>query len=385
MTNNYSLPPLRDLSPGRIAQRAEHLHAEITRQHPSRRLHRLAVLVIAAAVVVAVPAVAIAVDPGVLPWNGQAPAPANVVQNFASLAVGAPPGMNPYVQASQARSVTLANGSTLWIAPAANNGICLQFQNGDGGCDQGHRRTIGVSFGITGLGSGLPINELTIRLEGTINAPAGSTLEADFANGTTVPIPLVWVGPPISAGFYQQTIPPGPKITALVLRNPSGDEIATRAKPFADQLYSPSGPASIVGSTIDPVTGTPRDADASQAQVLITSGNAILSTAPRSNGNGQCAWINIGNNGGGYSDCQLPLPSVPELGLFQLDNGTVLAGQVGSDVTSVTLQLANGTTTALTPTQGWILLAGLTTSQEPITAIAYNASGGQVATQTLGN
>ena len=36
MTNDYSIPPLRDLPPGRLAQRSEHLRAEITRQ-PQRR------------------------------------------------------------------------------------------------------------------------------------------------------------------------------------------------------------------------------------------------------------------------------------------------------------------------------------------------------------
>jgi hypothetical protein len=36
MTNDYSIPPLRDLPPGRLAQRAEHLHAEITSRRQTR-------------------------------------------------------------------------------------------------------------------------------------------------------------------------------------------------------------------------------------------------------------------------------------------------------------------------------------------------------------
>jgi hypothetical protein len=36
MTNDYSIPPLRDLPLGRLAQRAEHLHAEITREQQHR-------------------------------------------------------------------------------------------------------------------------------------------------------------------------------------------------------------------------------------------------------------------------------------------------------------------------------------------------------------
>jgi hypothetical protein len=36
MTNDYSIPPLRDLPPGRLAQRAQHLHAEITRGQQTR-------------------------------------------------------------------------------------------------------------------------------------------------------------------------------------------------------------------------------------------------------------------------------------------------------------------------------------------------------------
>jgi len=36
MTNDYSIPPLRDLPPGRLTQRAQHFHAEITRGQQSR-------------------------------------------------------------------------------------------------------------------------------------------------------------------------------------------------------------------------------------------------------------------------------------------------------------------------------------------------------------
>jgi hypothetical protein len=36
MTNDYSMPPLRDLPPGRLAQRAQHLYAEITHESRAR-------------------------------------------------------------------------------------------------------------------------------------------------------------------------------------------------------------------------------------------------------------------------------------------------------------------------------------------------------------
>lgn len=40
MSNDYSLPPLRDLPPSRLGQRAEHLHAEITREQQPRFMMR---------------------------------------------------------------------------------------------------------------------------------------------------------------------------------------------------------------------------------------------------------------------------------------------------------------------------------------------------------
>ena len=45
-----SLPPSRDLPPGHLDQRAEHLHSEITRERPARA-RRITVLAIAAACV----------------------------------------------------------------------------------------------------------------------------------------------------------------------------------------------------------------------------------------------------------------------------------------------------------------------------------------------
>lgn len=63
MTDDFSLPPLRDLPPGRLAQRAEHLHAEILREPRrasfTRDPRRLAIAV-ALAAAIAIPATAFA-------------------------------------------------------------------------------------------------------------------------------------------------------------------------------------------------------------------------------------------------------------------------------------------------------------------------------------
>jgi hypothetical protein len=137
---------------------------------------------------------------------------------------------------------------------------------------------------------------------------------------------------------------------------------------------------------INPATGAPSGADASKKTVLITSANVTLWTAPRSDANGYCVWTSqTGTSPGGLmSNCDLPRPAQSELGLGLLGT-TTLVGRVRDNVASVKVQLANGNTTTLKPTDSWVLLGGIPTSALPLTATAYDSTGSPLATETLGN
>src|SRR5437868_12838025 len=84
MTDDFSLPPLRDLPPGRLAKRAEHLHAEIlreSRQGTFTRDPRRIAIAVALAAAIAIPATAFAGKLGDLLGisNGGTPVSANSV------------------------------------------------------------------------------------------------------------------------------------------------------------------------------------------------------------------------------------------------------------------------------------------------------------------
>lgn len=192
-----------------------------------RRSRRIWLIAAVAAVFLAVPTVAIALDPTILPWTSAKPAPAHVVRDFATLAIGAPPGMDPHVRPGEARTVPLPDGGTVWIAPAANDGICDDFKNSrGGGCDQTRRFPLDLGVASDGsipCGEGLP----PVILQGHVNAQPGSMLQLEFSDGTVTSLPLIWVGPPINAGFFEHRVPQGSHTKAVVLRDPSGTILAT--------------------------------------------------------------------------------------------------------------------------------------------------------------
>ena len=197
-----------------------------------RRGRRVAVAVAVAAAFLAVPAVAIALDPTILPWNSAAPAPSSVVKSFAELSIGAPPGMDPHARPGEARTVPLEDGGIVWVDPAANGGFCEQWaRGGDGGCDQTREFPISDRLGTVGsvmCGS----QPQAARVNGHVIAKPGSTLELDFSDGTSASLPLTWVGPPISAGFFEAES--GKRMRGLLLRDPDGSVIATDTKLFKE-------------------------------------------------------------------------------------------------------------------------------------------------------
>jgi hypothetical protein len=219
---------------------------------------------------------------------------------------------------------------------------------------------------------GLAANDVTsITVSAAVNPAAPATIEqAQLANNAFVaPVP-----DHLGLGLGV--------VTLTVTRTDGSTATVT--------LGGPKLPLGRSGTLINRATGAPGAADASKKRVLIQSGDATLWTAPRSDGSGYCVWLIILPNGGGGSGCNLPGPPGPELGLGIQRNpsqgllgSTTLSGQVGTNVTRVVVQFANGSTTTLGPVDGWVLLAGIAPEALPLTAIAYNSAGAILAKQTL--
>lgn len=147
-------------------------------------------------------------------FSGSPAAPNIVKKEFLDLPVGAPAEWMPEPIAAQARTVgTFMMGrhrSRLWVVPTKQGGYCYQFENAWGGC----RNTAADRTGSAG-GIGLEMRqtapvgqiEYTILVGGDLTNPASTTLTAHYADGSRVDVPFVWVGKPISAGFFTYNVP----------------------------------------------------------------------------------------------------------------------------------------------------------------------------------
>jgi hypothetical protein len=212
------------------------------RRRPAKRALAAAAVVVAAILSLAA---AFGLYGDVLPFASQAPAPPPVVKDFQTLfsGEGAPPGMDPRVRAGETRRVaTFANGShryVLYVAPSKQGGFCEDFVNLFGGCRQTRTLPAGAPsggpdeinpFAIGPLGNMSSENTAAI-LGGDLLVPPGTSLSIEFADGSSAEIPIVFVSPPIDAGFFlysvpAEHIPEGHQATYLTARDEHGQIVA---------------------------------------------------------------------------------------------------------------------------------------------------------------
>jgi hypothetical protein len=155
---------------------------------------------------------------GTLPFASQEPAPAPVVKDFQTLFGGeaAPPGMDPHVLAGETKRVaTFADGKyVLYVAPTKTGGFCESFVRLFGGCRQDRKLPAGAPTGgsdevnpfAIGLMGAMSSRGPTI-LGGDLLLPAGTLLSVEFADGSSAEVPVVFVSPPIDAGFFLYPVP----------------------------------------------------------------------------------------------------------------------------------------------------------------------------------
>lgn len=212
-----------------------------------RRRSRLLVLAVLAAAAVAIAAPALGLSGKIVHLFGSSePAPARVEESFASLDVGAPPGMATGVIAEQTRKVLDQpigdeKRAVLWIAPTKVGGFCMTLGLGrvdsaphelGGGCD--HDRALPFSLGLSAPG---PISRTgkvlrgPILFSGSALIDEGRTVAFEFEDGKQATVPVVWVSEPIDAGFFVYAVPEehwveGRRPTMATLKDDEGKALA---------------------------------------------------------------------------------------------------------------------------------------------------------------
>jgi DNA-binding SARP family transcriptional activator len=164
-----------------------------------------------------------------LRWTSLEPAPSGVIRYFANspnFKLGSPAGAMAQPIAREARTVplpplidsengrfALSGGGVVDVTPALKGGFCT-----DDGCDPSRAYPINATTFAGGCGASdhtRPTLLVGHVNAGLVKAKPGSMLRVSFSDGSFTDIGLTWVGPPISAGFFQELIAPRMRIAGL--------------------------------------------------------------------------------------------------------------------------------------------------------------------------
>ena len=243
--------------------------SEVHRRARRRPSARLVLALAAGLAVVAVAAPASGLHEPVIDFFAGKRATERVLPTFATMDVGAPPGMATGVVAGETRrvmTVRLSDGAhELWVAPTRAGGFCTLWTKLSGGCDRLGTVPLSVSYG------GQPF-----VATGHANADYVHSVEARYPDGTTDPVDVSWVGAPINAGFFAYEPEPGRVPAELVGIDANGDVVT----------HHPLGRTADESLLADAVVD-----DKEELAALDTrDGTARLWVAP-TRYEGRCAWV----------------------------------------------------------------------------------------------
>jgi hypothetical protein len=303
----------------------------------------------------------------VLDFGHAEPAPERTQLQFLQLGVGAPPGMDPGVIPNSARKVIELSQdgkvSVLWVAPTKGGGFCLLWTGIGGGCMKD--RTVppaepGPSTGdvnpfVLGASSSPDARGVLQHFDGHLMAAEAKRLLVEYADGEEAEIPVVWVSPPIDAGFYLYWVPeehrrPGHQVTALRAEDEDGGVVAR----LTFRLTAPSEIQQPVRLPDGQIASLPQKAIVEKARKLIDfraeNGTRVtLWVIPTTEG-GRCF---VFNRGGG---CPPPGLDTPPLGVgINGGDPVLLSGEVNDDVATYELRYEDGGVERLHPVEGFIL------------------------------
>lgn len=251
MSSEPFIPPLRELPPGRLAERAHHLRAEIARQQRSafagagrKRILVLAALVLAlAAVLFATPALGLRDHiVHLFSSEGQQRPPELIQRYFRNLNV-APPGTAPEVLAAKARaamrvSISGYGSKVIWVAPTRAGGFCSTVALNDL-CDRNRTTALNASLQIAGSTSRSQpepgSSDVHVFFTGDTIVRGATAVVIRFEDGSVDRTPLVWMPRPIDAGFFVYDLPRehwdvGKRPVALIVEDALRKELARDTK-----------------------------------------------------------------------------------------------------------------------------------------------------------
>ena len=115
---------------------------------------------------------------------------------------------------------------TLYVAPRTAGGFCFLWTDYGGGCaDPEDAAAATTDPEARPLGVEWLAGDYATFTDGYVRGDA-QTVEARFADGTSVTVPVTWVSAPIDAGFFAYVVPPAHQTTDRRSRRPSS--VSTR-------------------------------------------------------------------------------------------------------------------------------------------------------------
>jgi hypothetical protein len=372
------------------------------RTAPVRRTRmpvRLALAGAVALVALAASAVAFGWPGTVVDFFKARPAPESVRAFFRDHKTALPQGLNPDTKLGQPREVMTATFDgdnlpaknptlhTLYVAPRQSGGFCYLWTDYGGGCaDAEDAAAAKTDPGARTLGVEWLANDYAGFTDGWARGDA-RTVEARFADGTSVTLPVTWVSAPIDAGFFAYVVPPTHQTTtdalsSVVALDARGnvvgrDEIGV-TKPLDEDVFQ--------GLPDGTKYWLPRRAEATRARevVDVRAGNGsriYLWVMPRTGG-GSCYLFGTGAGGG--EGCISPswLAAEPAVNGGVYGNGTFYFAQVRPDVAAVELRFRNRTE-RLRPVDGVVGAALEPGKAKLVSAVGLDRNGDVLGKQAL--
>jgi hypothetical protein len=325
------------------------------------------------------------------------PAPQTVKHSFGVQNVIAPRGMNPHAIPDQAKRVMVrrfdATGihpgkggwHKLYVAPTRAGGFCWEWTRFTGSCaSPTTTKTLSVSW----MG-----NDFPLVATGYVPTGKAKTVEAHFADGAIVDIPVTWVSAPIGAGFFLLDVPPSHRTRAAALS--SVVALDDRGHVVGRQSFRLTRTSPLdreVGRTLPDGTRVPtsRRARVATARKVIsftsTSGSHVWLWVMARRGGGRCYVFNQG------SGC--PAPSAVRRGpafAGGLSIGTkrvLFFAQAKPAVAAIALRYQDGSVERVTPVEGFVLHeiapAHYTRGTRLVAAVGFDRQGRAVFRQAFG-
>ena len=364
---------------------------------PRRRRVSVRLALAAAVAVLAVTVTAVAFGwPGAVVDFFQAPrAPESVSAFFARFHVATPGGVSPRTTLGQAREIMSATFDadhipprrptlhTLYVAPRSDGGFCYLWTGYGGSCADAENAAEGKTEpGSRPLGVEWVENDYVGVVDGWVRADA-TTVEARFADGATVSIPVTWVSAPIDAGFFAYVIPAAhltrdDALASIVALDGNGGVVGRQ--PFA--LTKPLDEDVLQTLPDGTRRSLPRRAQAARAREIVdfrtaNGSHVYLWVMPRT-GSGVCFFYGTGAGGGGGCPSRYWLNRLPAINANVLDG--IYFAEVKPDIATIELRFRNGDGERLTPVDG-VVLHEIEHGSPLVTVVGLDRSGRAVVRQ----